>query len=66
MTRGETSRLGAFRVHFLSATENDAWQRQNIRRDLKKKMEEESRAVNLALESRNSFILVCAVQFQSQ
>ena len=38
---------------FLSAAENVARQRQNVRRDLKKKMEEESRAVELALESHN-------------
>ena len=36
---------------FLPAAENVARQRQNVRRDLKKKVEEESRAVKLALES---------------
>ena len=41
---------------FLSAAENVAWQRQNVRRDLKKKMEEESRADKLALESHNLYI----------
>ena len=40
---------------FLSATENVAWQRQNVRRDLKK-MAEESRAIGLALESQSRFI----------
>ena len=40
---------------FLSAAENVARQRQNVRRDLKK-MAEESRAVKLALESHNLFI----------
>ena len=35
---------------FLSAAKNVARQRQNVRRDLKK-MEEESRAVKLALDS---------------
>ena len=38
---------------FLSATENVARQRQNVRRDLKK--DEESRAVKLALGSHNLF-----------
>ena len=37
---------------FLSAAENVARQRQNVRRDLKK-MEEESGAVELALERHN-------------
>ena len=41
---------------FLSAAENVARQRQNVRCDLKKKMEEESRAVELASESHNLFI----------
>ena len=36
--------------NFLSAAENVAWQSQNILGDLKK-MEEENRAVKLALES---------------
>ena len=40
---------------FLSAAENVARQRQNVRCDLKK-MEEESRAVKLALESHKLFI----------
>ena len=40
---------------FLSAAENVARQRQNVRSDLKK-MEEESRPVELALESNNLFI----------
>ena len=39
---------------FLSGADNVARQRQNIRRDLKK-MEEECRAVKLALESHNLF-----------
>ena len=41
---------------FLYAAENVAWQRQNVRRDLqkeKKKMEEEGRTVDLALEGHN-------------
>ena len=42
---------------FLSAAENVARQRQNVRRDLKTKMEEESRAVKLALESHILFTL---------
>ena len=46
---------------FLSAAENVARQRQNVRRDLKK-MEEESRAVKLALGSHIFLFLVCAVQ----
>ena len=41
---------------FLSAAENAALQRQNVRRDLKK-MDEENRAVKLALESHIWFIL---------
>ena len=41
---------------FLSAAENVAGQRQNVRRDWKK-MEEESRAVELALENHNLFIV---------
>ena len=41
---------------FLPAAETVAGQRQNVRRDLKK-MEEESRAVELALENNNLFIL---------
>ena len=40
---------------FLSAAENVARQRQNVRCDLKK-MEEESRTVKLALESHKLFI----------
>ena len=40
---------------FLSAAENVAGQCQNIQRDLKK-MKEESRAVELALENHNLFI----------
>ena len=40
---------------FLSAEENVAGQRQNVRRDLKK-MKEESRAVELALENHHLFI----------
>ena len=40
---------------FLSAAENVALQYQNVRRDLKK-MEEESRAVELALEGHSLFI----------
>ena len=56
---------------FLSAAENVARQRQNVRRDLKKEKEEESRADKLALENHNMFFfffffffffLVCAVQ----
>ena len=42
---------------FLSAADNLARQRQNVRRDLKKKMEDESRAVKLALESHILFTL---------
>ena len=41
---------------FLPAAENVAGQRQNLRRDLKKKMEEEIRAVERALENHNLFI----------
>ena len=40
---------------FLSAAEYNAGQRQNVRLDLKT-MEEESRAVELALENHNLFI----------
>ena len=40
---------------FLSAAENDAGQRQNVQRNLKK-MEKECRAVELALENHNLFI----------
>ena len=40
---------------FLSAAENVAGQRQNVRRNLKN-MEKESRAVELALENHNLFI----------
>ena len=40
---------------FLSATENVAWQSQNVRSDLKN-IEEESRAAELALESHDLFI----------
>ena len=47
---------------FLSAAENFARQRQNVRRDLKKKMEEESRAVKLAFESHICLFLVSIVQ----
>ena len=57
-----------FRVYFLSAAENVARQRQNVPRDLKK-MEEESRAVELALENHNLFILgLCCtgIMFQLQ
>ena len=54
---------------FLSAAEkNVAGQRQNVRRDLKK-MEEESRAVELAFENYNLFILgLCCtgIKFQLQ
>ena len=47
---------------FLSAAENVARQRQNVRCDLKKKMEEESRAVELASESHNLFIFgLCCI-----
>ena len=38
---------------FLSAAENVVRQRQNVRRFFKKKMEEESRTVELALERHN-------------
>ena len=48
---------------FLSADENVARQRQNVRRDLKEQMEEESRLVELVLEKHNLFyFLVCAEQ----
>ena len=40
---------------FLSAAENVARQRQNVRRDLKK-TEEESKAIELALEGHGLFI----------
>ena len=46
----------------LSAAENVARQGQNVRSDLKKKMEETSRAVELALEPYFGLFLVCAVQ----
>ena len=46
---------------FLSAAENVVGQRQNVRRDLKK-MEEENRAVELALENYNLFIFgLCCI-----
>ena len=52
---------------FLSAAENVARQRQNVRRDLKKKMEEDSRAVELALESHNLVIFcLCCTGKNSQ
>ena len=41
---------------FLSALENVARQRQNVRRDLQKQMEDESRVVELALEGHTVFI----------
>ena len=53
---------------FLSAAENSAEQCQNVRHDLKK-MEEASRAVELALENHNLFIFgVCCTgkMFQLQ
>ena len=58
MTRCETSRLGAIPCLVSYLPPNVARQRQNVRRDLKKKMAEESTAVKLALESHNLFIFV--------
>ena len=56
MTRCENEPSRRYAVSsFLSAAENVAEQYQNVRRDLKK-MEEESRAVELALKNHNLFI----------
>ena len=53
MTRCETSHS----VHsFLSATENAARQRHNVRCDFKKMGEESTRAVELALEGHSLFV----------